>query len=205
MTLNGRDVSPIALSTLVIISVIGALLWNLATAALLLVALDDRLSFWNALVTGMKASWAAKGRWWLLIVAQMLLLGYVTYLHDWKMNLVWTGGYENESHWYEDTMDALKAPKVDVIATAMELMFGVLAIAVKLSVAERLWPRQDSLSEPPNFDLSGGDDSPPESDAEMREQMRQLWRARVPMITPAHSDVSRPPFDLPAGDDSGEN
>ena len=43
---------------------VGALVWNFATAALLPVALDDRLGFWRALRLGMSLSWHGKGRWW---------------------------------------------------------------------------------------------------------------------------------------------
>jgi hypothetical protein len=219
------------------IGAIPALVWNLATTALLPVALDDRLSFREALVTGIKVSWQAKGRWWMLIVAQMLLMGWVTYLDvsydeyasvsgEYRLtgqytntqshvHPFWTGGYADGSYWYEDMMDALNAPPADVITTAMALVFGVLAIAVKLTVAERLWPRRDPLTEPPtNFDLPGGDDSSRESNeqmqGQMQDQMQELWRMRIPIVTPAHSgasDTRRDPltesptnFDLQGGE-----
>jgi hypothetical protein len=138
---------------------VGALLWNLATAAVLLLALEDRLSFWEALTGGIRASWASKGRWWKPVVLQMFLLGWVTLViasytettaggyhrHEgtnWAVNAFWTGGYDGECRWYADFMKALNAPKLPFISTVLGLAFGVLAIAVKLTIADRLWPRR---------------------------------------------------------------
>jgi len=151
--------APLGLPLAFIAMAIGALVWNLATAALLPQALDDRLRFWDALKTGMRHSWSRKGLWWKVVVLHMLLLGFFTYVSvsysestprgynrqdttNWAVNAFWTGGYENDCHWYSALMKAYKSPKVQVISTALGLVFGVLAIGVKLTVAERLWPRQ---------------------------------------------------------------
>jgi hypothetical protein len=111
------------------------------------VALDARLSFGEALRHGIQVSWRAKERWWLPILAQMMLLGLFTFISvsyaghsktNWSANGFWTGGYENECCWYGKLMEALEAPKVAVISTALGLVFGVLAVAVKLRIVEEL-------------------------------------------------------------------
>jgi hypothetical protein len=143
---------------------IWALLWNFATAALLLVGLDERLGFGQAFRTGLWVSWSNKGRWWKPVVAQMLLLGWITLIMasyteatgrgysthsstNWAVNAFWTGGYENECRWYGDLMKTVKAPKLAVLSTILGLVYGVLAIAVKLTIAERLPARQQRIRE----------------------------------------------------------
>lgn len=132
---------------------VASLLWNLATAALLPVALNDRLSFREALSRGIQASWAGKSRWWPAVVAQLLLLGWLTFISvsytigpryhayqntDWSVNGFWIGGYADESRWYGKLMEALDAPKVPLISTLLEMVLGLLAIAVKVHIADRL-------------------------------------------------------------------
>jgi hypothetical protein len=134
---------------------VGALLWNLATAALLPLALDERYGFGEALATGIRVSWNSKGLWWKPVVAQMLLLGWLTLTiasysettprgyrrHDvtnWAVNGFWTGGYENECRWYGERAKAQRTAKLSVISTTLGLAFGVLAIGVKLTITQRL-------------------------------------------------------------------
>ncbi|MCZ6795336.1 MAG: hypothetical protein O7J95_17155, partial [Planctomycetota bacterium] len=137
---------------------VGSLLWNLATAALLPVALDRRLRFGAALREGIRRSWAYKGRWWKPLLAQLALLGLVTFVTvsyrdasgshqttNWGVNAFWVGGYENECRWYGKLMEALKTSPVALISTLLGIVFGVLAIAVKLTVVGELqrtgaWP-----------------------------------------------------------------
>jgi hypothetical protein len=159
---------PGALPLAVVGIVVGSVLWNLATAALLPVALDARLSFGEALRHGIQVSWRAKGRWWRSILAQMMLLGLFTFVSvsyaghsktNWSANGFWTGGYENECRWYGKLMEALEVPKVAVISTALGFVFGVLAIAVKLRIVEDL--------EPPVTEAAG---SPPLPDDDFQER-----------------------------------
>ena len=86
------------------------------------------------------------------VLAQLVLLGAVTYVsvsysdglgrHHSSTNVgvhgFWIGGYENECRWYGAFMDAYGVAKVGVVVTALNLIFGVLAIAVKLTVVEQL-------------------------------------------------------------------
>jgi hypothetical protein len=131
----------------------GSLLWNLATAALLPTALVQESSrFWPALQKGIRLSWSPLGRWWKLVVVQMLLLGWVTFLSlsytevhpgstttrsttNWSVNGFWTGGYENECRWYTKLQEALEAPGVAIVATLLGLVFGLLALGIKLVIA----------------------------------------------------------------------
>jgi hypothetical protein len=134
----------------------GSLLWNLATAALLPVALDDRLSFGAALRAGIGASWAHRGRWWKPVMVQLLLLGAFTFVSvsytetsgpggvtthtttNWGVNGFWTGGYTDDCRWYGALMQALEAPKLGMVNTALGLLFGVLAVTVKLHIVTAL-------------------------------------------------------------------
>jgi hypothetical protein len=135
---------------------LGSLLWNLATAALLPVALgEELLRFGPALGKGIRVSWSFKGRWWKLVVVQMGLLGWVTFVSlsyteerpgstttrsvtNWSVNGFWTGGYEDECRWYGKVMEALQAPGLAVVSTALTLVFGVLAVGIKLAITEDL-------------------------------------------------------------------
>jgi hypothetical protein len=158
--------------------VIGAwgLVWNLATAALLLVALDGRLGFGEALGRGIRVSWAGVGRWWQAVVAQLLLLGFVTFLAvsytettpggytthnstNWSVNGFWVGGYENGCRWYAKLMEALAAPTWAPVASALGLLFGALALVIKLHIAARL-PVTAPLDEAPATEV------PPQGDGE---------------------------------------
>jgi SAM-dependent methyltransferase len=128
-----------------------SLAWNLSTAALLLTALDGRLRIGEAIVRGLRVSWDGLRRWGMVVVVQLLLLGFVTFLYlsytettpggftthtstNWSVNGFWTGGYENGCRWYDKLMEALAAPKWPPVATALGLVFGVLAVLVKLHV-----------------------------------------------------------------------
>jgi len=142
--------------TLVLIGA-GSLLWNLATAAVLPVALDERLRFWEAIRLGMGVSWRGMRRWWSLVVVQMVLLGWITFFAvsyteskpgstttqsktNFSVNGFWTGGYENECRWYGKLMQTMEAPTVALISTVLTLVFGVLAVAIKLRISEDIMP-----------------------------------------------------------------
>ena len=69
----GAAVLPLALIGIGIFS----LVWNLATAALLLVVVAEQRPFGETVREGIRASWQRKNRWWLPVVTQMILLGWV--------------------------------------------------------------------------------------------------------------------------------
>ena len=58
-----------------------SLLWNLLTAALLPIVVAEPGAFVETVRKGLRVSWERKGRWWLPVVLQMLLLGWVTLLY----------------------------------------------------------------------------------------------------------------------------
>jgi len=135
---------------LVVIAVIGIAL-NVGTAALLPVAVTVEGSFFAALGAGVGASLAFWRRWWKPLAAQLLLLGFFTFLvvsysysgghsskTNWGVNSFWVGGYESDCRWYTKYMEALEAPTVDWVIAVLALAFGVLAIAVKLHIAQQL-------------------------------------------------------------------
>ncbi len=131
-----------------------ALVWNLATAALLPVVVADRRPFGESVREGIRASWQGKGRWWLAVVAQMVLLGWVTFLSvsytsnprpgsfstqnktDFSVNAFWTGGYENECRWHSKLMAVVETKPLPLTDFLLGVLFAVLAVIVKLEVAD---------------------------------------------------------------------
>jgi hypothetical protein len=132
-----------------------ALAWNLLTAGWLLGALRSRGSFFEALGEGLRASRQGAGRWWGVVVLHLILMGWVTFLHvsysssaggrfssqtktDWGVNAFWTGGYEGGCRWYAQLARTTEAPQLLPVATLLGLLFGAVAVAVKLTVAQRM-------------------------------------------------------------------
>ncbi len=131
-----------------------ALVWNLATAALLPVVVADRRPFGESVREGIRASWQGKGRWRLAVVAQMVLLGWVTFLSvsytsnprpgsfstqnktDFSVNAFWTGGYENECRWHSKLMAVVETKPLPLTDFLLGVLFAVLAVIVKLEVAD---------------------------------------------------------------------
>ena len=131
---------------------VGGLVWNLATAALLPVAVAEEGSLGQALRAGLRVSWAGKRRWWRLVVAQMVLLGCVTYIavsfthsprpgvfqtqsrSTWHVHGFWAGGYPDACHWHTDLMQTVEAEPLPLVTTLLGLIFAVLAIAIKLRI-----------------------------------------------------------------------
>jgi hypothetical protein len=147
--------APVSLVVTVLVMAAWALFWNLATAALLPNGLDGGVNFWGALAGGIRVSWGGQRRWRLAVVAQLLLLGLATFYSlsysearpgssttysrtNWSVNPFWTGGYEDGCRWYGKLMETLEVPPVPLVVTALALVFGVLAVAVKLHVAAAL-------------------------------------------------------------------
>jgi hypothetical protein len=149
-------------STGLALVLIGAcsLAWNLATAALLPVAVAERGSFRAALGKGLRVSWRRMGRWWLLIFVQMILLGWVTFIHvsystsstspgratltthtktNWQVNGFWTGGYEDTCRWDAELMKAFEAEPLPLVTTLLGLLFALLAILVKLQIVAGIY------------------------------------------------------------------
>jgi hypothetical protein len=126
-----------------------AVLWNLATAAVLPVALEHPGGFWEAFRAGVRVSWEQRGKWWLLIVVQLILLGMIFYYYrsqgghtnlSWSINVFWTGGYAEDGKWYEKLTEALKVARLPLVETLLALLFGVFAIAIKLAIVQRWQP-----------------------------------------------------------------
>jgi hypothetical protein len=141
---------------LILIAVV-SLVWNLATAALLPVVVAERGPFLAALREGIQVSWARMRHWWWPVVLQMILLGWVTFIHvsfssspgpgmfttqtktNWQVNGFWTGGFEDTFRWHGELMKALEVEPLPLITTLLELMFAVLAIAIKLRIVTGMY------------------------------------------------------------------
>ncbi|MGC3958901.1 MAG: hypothetical protein QM813_13470 [Verrucomicrobiota bacterium] len=131
-----------------------AVVWNLATAALLPVALEHPGGFWDSFRDGVRVSWGQRGRWWMLIMVQLLLLGVVFYYHSrhggstntsWSINVFWTGGYAEDGKWYSKLAEAMKVTRLPLVETLLALLFGAFAVAIKLAIVQRLQPEPPPL------------------------------------------------------------
>ena len=136
--------------SLVPMAVFGVL-WNYATAALLPVGFESGQGFWAALRDGVRSSFANLPKWWLLLLAHMLLLGMIMFFSvrwnqggtqhtnlNWNVNVFWTGGYEDECRWYGKLVEVYRTTKMPLITTLLTLLFGAMAVAVKLAIVQRM-------------------------------------------------------------------
>jgi len=152
-----------SLAFAVLLIAICSLIWNLATAALLPVALAERRSLGASLGKGLQVSWRKKSQLWLPVVTQMVLLGWATFIYvsysssprpgsfttntktNWSVNGFWTGGYENNCRWYAKLMETVEAEPLPLISSLLGMLFAVLAIAVKLRIVAALPERKEDL------------------------------------------------------------
>jgi hypothetical protein len=160
----GVVVLPLAL---IAIAVFG-LVWNLMTAALLPVVVAERKPFGESVRKGIRVSWEGKSRWWLPVVAQMVLLGWITFFSvsytsnprpgsfstqnktDFSVNAFWTGGYANECQWHTKLMKAVEAEPLPLAEFLLGVVFAVLAIVVKLEITSRVYPLTEIAEDEPN-------------------------------------------------------
>ena len=122
-------------------------MWNFATAAVLPVAFATEGGFWRSFQSGVAVSLGSLGKWWILLLMQMALLGMVFYYQsrsggntnvNWSVNVFWTGGYEDECRWYNKLAEVMRTPKVPLVETLLTLLFGGFAVAIKLAIVQRL-------------------------------------------------------------------
>jgi hypothetical protein len=131
-----------------------SVVWNLSTAALLLFMVSERRSFGVSFREGIRVSWNRKSRWWVPVVVQLVLLGWVTFIYieytssprpgttvthtktNWRVNGFWTGGYESDCRWHTDLMRTVEAEPLPIINTLLGLLFAVFATVIKLRIAE---------------------------------------------------------------------
>ncbi len=149
----GAMALPLALLLIGVLS----LLWNLLTAALLPMIVAEQGAFVETVRAGLRAGWAMKGRWWLPVVLQMVLLGWVTLLYvsytanpqpgtyhtntksDLSVNGFWTGGYENTCRWHTKTMKLVETEPLPLVEYLLGVLFAVLAIVVKLRITSDVY------------------------------------------------------------------
>jgi hypothetical protein len=148
-------VAAVALPLGLILIAVGSLVWNLSTAALLPATLRSRGPLAQCLAEGFRESRRGLRRWWGVVVLQMILLGWVTFLHfsytinepgrttsysttNWNVNGFWTGGYEAGCKWYEQVAKVAQTETLPPVVTLLGLLLGIVAVAVKLTVAQRM-------------------------------------------------------------------
>ena len=157
---------PLAGSFALILMLLFAIAWNFATAAVLPVAWQTGTGFWRTFRTGMSVSLANLRKWWVLLLAQMLLLGLFTYFHlswserngnqttthtdvTWNVNTFWIGGYESTCRWYEKQAEIYKTSTMPFIETSLALILGMMAIAIKIAIVQRMQPEPQPVAAPP--------------------------------------------------------
>lgn len=137
--------------------------WNFATAAILPVAFESTQGFWLTFRDGVSVSLSNLKKWWPLLLAQMILLGMFIFYYarwsegtnhhasvNWNVNTFWTGGYENECRWYGKLTEAYKTSKLPLVETLLALLFGAMAVAIKITVVQRMQPETSPpVSAPP--------------------------------------------------------
>jgi hypothetical protein len=133
--------------------------WNLLTVALLPTVLMKDGPIASRLMAGLRQSWRYKFRYFGRLLAQLLLLGLVTYFYwqtttttltpggtrtdksvHWSYNVhaSWVGGFDHEDHWYADAKADSKSEPVPVLAWLLGVEFLVLAVAMKWTVIEAI-------------------------------------------------------------------
>jgi hypothetical protein len=178
-----------------IVTGIMSLIWNLTTVALLPVALADPRPFRESLRHGFDVSLAGMHKWTSLVIVQMLLLGWMTFIHvsytvrvttdtgtthtvsttqhtstNWSVNSFWTGSYADSCKWHEHLMKALAVPALPLIDTLLMLLFAFLAIVIKFRIINDVYrPRLAPEMQPI---LEGGFGEREMCDAELRHTAR---------------------------------
>jgi hypothetical protein len=153
-----------------------SLTWNLLTAAVLPIVLADSRPFWTAVKDGLRISWTGMRQWAPLVIAQMVLLGWITFIHvsyttnkteddgsvhrstttqttktDWGVNSFWTGGYADECKWHASLMKSLESKPLALVDRLLTLLFAVLSIAVKIKIVSGLYLPS------PSYEVAGPD------------------------------------------------
>lgn len=134
-----------------------SLAWNLLTAALLPVIIGERGPFWSSVRKGIRVSREGMSQWWLPVVIQMVLLGWVTFLYvsytntsgpgsysthnktDFSVNGFWTGGYENSCRWHTKLMQAVESQPLPFVEFLLSVLLAILAILVKLKITATVY------------------------------------------------------------------
>lgn len=138
--------SPAVGAALVLMALLG-LFWSFITAASLPAALDSGLNLVEAIRQGLLVSLRGIGRWWAPLALQLALLGFIVYLHvsrgssssaTLNVNLFWLGGYPDDCKWHGALLNMLGTSPVPAASYLLGLLFAILAMAVKLTIVERM-------------------------------------------------------------------
>lgn len=133
---------------------IASLVWNLGTSAWLVGAASRGWGVKATLVEGWRTSWSGLRRFGGVVVLQLLLTGWLTFFQvryspgpgshtsrtTWHVNVWWSGAYKHMTEWYDDYMAALEHGQLAFVVIVLQLVLGVLAIAVRMRVARHVAP-----------------------------------------------------------------
>jgi hypothetical protein len=136
-----------------------SIVWNLLTAALVPVGLQGRPGAIPDVGRAFRLGLRRWPRWAPAVLAQLFILGAATIVWveytdrrrevngnrttttvhhvdrvNWGTKAFWTGGYEDDSEWTEEFMEALEAPEPALAGAVLTMLLGALALAVKLKV-----------------------------------------------------------------------
>ena len=136
--------------------------WNLTTAAALPVAIWQEGGLLSAFGAGIRVGLANLRHWWMLLLAQMLMLGllYFGYVStrnggsqstswNWSVNTFWIGGYTDNCQLYGKLTDTYSTRPVPFFAALLTLLFAALAIAIKIALVQRFYPDPPTAGLPP--------------------------------------------------------
>ena len=101
----------------------------------------------------------------------MILLGWIVFLvvsytdetpgsyhmyqkTDFSINAFWTGGYENDCHWFTKLMEVVDTEPLPLATSLLGILFAVLAIVVKLEITAGLYSHAVIPLPPPSVDVA---------------------------------------------------
>jgi hypothetical protein len=157
---------------------------SLATAALLPSVVESESGFFAAVGHGIAESWRNRRKWFVLLLAQFVLVGAYgmirfQYSHEggpgrsntnvnMKLNYAapWLGDYDYDAGWYSHGMGWLGREELAVVTTIAAMLTALLSIVVNLAVVERLGVATVEEFEPPSDAQGDRACTPPVSSVE---------------------------------------
>ena len=135
---------------LAIVACLFTIVWNLASATLLVhVVADDR-----PFATGVRAGFASAWTGWRAIALpkswQLATLGTVVWLQaseghhqriTWHLHMQWAGGFPNASHWYSDSCKFVEAAASPLLQTMLAAALTSVALANQIRAARLMHGR----------------------------------------------------------------
>ena len=156
---------------LVFFAGLSVLCWNLATSLIIPLLFFKKCSILQSIFQSFKLGWKYWHRFSGIIIVQMLLLGWITvlpitmakktipspiYISSYvamRVNVFWTGGYEDKSEWFRDVEQNLNNENSMFVSFLLSLFLAIFAIVVKIYIVKKLQsiplPEKDFLDQLP--------------------------------------------------------